>query len=267
MHLPLHKSFLRYNESAVFLGFHTDLAREGPSNGGKLPLTIYERSYEATTSGGDAGANREGHVKGPSAAMDVDGLAIKFRELPYTVETGEAERIGVEFVARGGGNAGSVQREVKPQVQSDSKASDPKGKGKFKTKDTSIVKGTTADETAYLAPEEEERKSNGTTAVASHANVCSSDIYSQCSDECHQNAPLSCPSHADVSLESSGVLPHRPVVSRQSSHRWCELHCLRPYQGDQLPCHPLNPSSSQSSPFGHPSRQSGVRSRGARREE
>lgn len=45
--------------------------------------------------------------------MDIDGAVqnktLKFRELVYTVETGEAEMIAVDFVARGGGNATAVE--------------------------------------------------------------------------------------------------------------------------------------------------------------
>lgn len=45
--------------------------------------------------------------------MDIDGAvqakSIKFRELVYSIETGEAEMISVDFVARGGGNATAVE--------------------------------------------------------------------------------------------------------------------------------------------------------------
>lgn len=41
--------------------------------------------------------------------MQVDGeeraLNIRFRELPYSVETGEAEMIGVDTIAKGSGTA------------------------------------------------------------------------------------------------------------------------------------------------------------------
>ena len=56
-------------------------------------------------------------------------LGLKFKELPYSVETGEAEMIGVDFVARGGGNATAVSAvQTKPKP-----AEDVKGKGKTRS--------------------------------------------------------------------------------------------------------------------------------------
>lgn len=150
VHLPLHKTFLHYNESAVLLAFHTSLVAEGALSGGKLPLTIYDSVYESAISA-DGSASRSGG-RADSAMMDVDGPSIKFRELPCTVETGEAERIGVEFVARGGGNATAVEGS-ETQSQPESKASD-KGKGR---RSEPVQAGSAVDETAYLSPEEEER--------------------------------------------------------------------------------------------------------------
>ncbi|KAL8706683.1 MAG: hypothetical protein Q9201_000317 [Fulgogasparrea decipioides] len=114
-HVPIHQQIIQnYNETAVLLAFHpTDvLARAG--QGGRLPLTIYESVYEATQNAGKAG----GHETDGDRSMDVDGregpLDLKFRELPYSIETGEAEMISVDFVARGGGNATSIDASTKP---------------------------------------------------------------------------------------------------------------------------------------------------------
>ncbi|KAE8354282.1 hypothetical protein BDV28DRAFT_131221 [Aspergillus coremiiformis] len=97
-HLPIHRQILQdYNESAVFLAFHPSLVQGASENGGKLPLTVYESVYE-----GDNVAESE-------KTMQVDGeeqsLSIRFRELPYFVETGEAEMIGIDTVARSARNA------------------------------------------------------------------------------------------------------------------------------------------------------------------
>lgn len=89
-HLPINRQVLEADREgpAVLLAFHPSEI----STGAKLPLTIYESVYE----GGEEG-------------MQIDGeenrLKLRFRELPYSIETGEAEMIGVDFVARGGGNA------------------------------------------------------------------------------------------------------------------------------------------------------------------
>lgn len=136
-HLPIHRQILHnHNESAVFLAFHPSLVHDASSNGGKLPVTIYESVYE----GENATEN--------SKTMQVDGeeqsLTIRFRELPYSVETGEAEMIGIDTVARTARNA-AVDT---PATSSLTK----QAAGKEPTKDQSDV----------LSPEEEERKSHPT---------------------------------------------------------------------------------------------------------
>ena len=101
VHLPIHRQILEsYNESAILLGFHSTAALEG-SAGGKLPLTIYESNLESEESPAELGEDKEMKDGEPQ-------LGLKFRELPYSVETGEAEMISVDFVARGGGNATAV---------------------------------------------------------------------------------------------------------------------------------------------------------------
>ncbi|KAL4737506.1 hypothetical protein BDV11DRAFT_191501 [Aspergillus similis] len=101
-HLPIHRQILQnHNESAVFLAFHPSQVQGASSSQGKLPLTVYESVYEGES------ATENGK------AMQVDGeeqsLNIRFRELPYTVETGEAEMIGIDTVARTARNAAAIE--------------------------------------------------------------------------------------------------------------------------------------------------------------
>lgn len=96
-HLPLHQQILRdYNESAVFLAFHPSQIQNPESHGAKLPLTVYESVQEGETS--DA-----------SKDMQVDGEEpvpnIRFRELPYSMDTGEAEMIGINTIVLSSGTA------------------------------------------------------------------------------------------------------------------------------------------------------------------
>ena len=142
-HVPIHQQILHtYNETAILLAFHPSSVREGAAVGGKLPLTIYESVYD----------NNEGQ------GMEIDGaeapLDLKFRELPYSVETGEAEMISVDFVARGGGNATAI----------DSAAKDTKGQasqkaiGQVDKKGKAVDKESKAvDDASILSPEDEER--------------------------------------------------------------------------------------------------------------
>ncbi|EXF77729.1 signalosome subunit [Colletotrichum fioriniae PJ7] len=113
--LPIHHQLLsEFNESALLLGFHPEEVFTH-SVGGKLPMTIYESNYEVDDP-------RAAEAEGEDKKMD-DGeskLKLRFRELPYTVETGEAEMISMDHVARGAGNATAVEapkETAKPKVQ------------------------------------------------------------------------------------------------------------------------------------------------------
>ena len=119
--LAIHQQFLeKYNESALLLGFHPeDVIKH--SVGGKLPLTIYESNEEHDEPKADQDGEDKKMEDGEST------LKLKFREIPYSVETGEAEMISMDFVARGGGNATAEDpSERKPSVAA--VESDVKGK-------------------------------------------------------------------------------------------------------------------------------------------
>ncbi|RAR08131.1 sorbitol dehydrogenase [Stemphylium lycopersici] len=100
--LPIHSRISDvYTESPLLVLFHPENAFSEETAAGKLPLTVYESvSVNASSEPNDK-------------AMDIDGAvqakSIKFRELVYSIETGEAEMISVDFVARGGGNATAVE--------------------------------------------------------------------------------------------------------------------------------------------------------------
>ncbi|KAI9825082.1 MAG: hypothetical protein M1832_001402 [Thelocarpon impressellum] len=140
-HLPINSQILHtYNESAVLLTFHPSLAVAGATTGGKLPLTIYESVYEADGNAGD------GEAQGKQAGVQSEAgkMFLRFRELPYSIDTGEAEMISVDFVARGGGNATAVDGKATPAVKDEAgKAVVQNGAPK-------------AEEPASLSPEDEE---------------------------------------------------------------------------------------------------------------
>ncbi|KAI9832798.1 MAG: hypothetical protein M1819_004018 [Sarea resinae] len=153
-HLPIHQQISEvYNESAVFLAFHPTIVAEGSATGGQLPLTIYESVYEGDTAAAD---DRSGmQVEGGEGAPVAGQPKLRFRELPYSVETGKAEMIGVDFVARGGGNAMAVEG----TEGADSKESRPSSKGKGKGRDKGKPEGQAngaSDDAVVLSPEDEE---------------------------------------------------------------------------------------------------------------
>ncbi|KXH48596.1 signalosome subunit [Colletotrichum nymphaeae SA-01] len=144
--LPIHHQLLsEFNESALLLGFHPEEVFTH-SVGGKLPMTIYESNYEVDDP-------RAAEAEGEDKKMD-DGeskLKLRFRELPYTVETGEAEMISMDHVARGAGNATAVEapkETAKPKVQ----LVESGGKRRVVVADSADGE----DAEAQLSPEEEE---------------------------------------------------------------------------------------------------------------
>lgn len=106
-HLPVltHAQSLVGNDNIMLLLFQLDMVDK--MEGGKLPIGLYEPYQEPVG----------------------DESEMRFRELSFEVETGDAEMIGVDFVAKGGGNATAVQG-----VQTaEPSAKDKKGKGKGKS--------------------------------------------------------------------------------------------------------------------------------------
>lgn len=150
--LPIHNQILSYNESAVLLGFHREEVGE-ESVGGKLPFTVYETAYEVD------GAAKDTTTEGEDKEMkDGDSqLKLKFRELPFTVETHEAEMIGMTSVAGAAANAASER------VQEELLKLDVQGRGKGKAKEAANQDEGVDPETVALSKEDEEMISALTT--------------------------------------------------------------------------------------------------------
>ncbi|KAJ5752082.1 COP9 signalosome complex subunit 6 [Penicillium odoratum] len=93
-YLPIHRQILQYyNESAVFLAFHPSELQTYETHNAKLPLTIYESALE----------NDNDNDNDAAKDMEIDGQDVpnlRFRELPYSMETGEAEMIGVNTIVQ-----------------------------------------------------------------------------------------------------------------------------------------------------------------------
>ncbi|KAI9758086.1 MAG: Peroxisomal membrane protein PAS20 [Chaenotheca gracillima] len=158
VHLPIHRQITQtYNESAILLAFHPSSVAGGVAAGGKLPLTIYESVFE-----GESADNATGQSMETDSTVGTQNL--RFRELPYNIDTGEAEMIGVDFVARGGGNAALVNgsTESKAQSQSDGKQETGKGKKGKMVQENGLVEEEN-NKTVPLSPEDEELVASLTT--------------------------------------------------------------------------------------------------------
>ncbi|UNI21922.1 hypothetical protein JDV02_007867 [Purpureocillium takamizusanense] len=156
--LPIHEQILRdWNESAILLGFHPEEV-VNHSVGGKLPLTVYESNYEVDELKGDQ--------DGEDRKMD-DGeskLKLKFREVPYSVETDETEMISMNYVASGGGSAAVASAPSKEERPTRSVESNGKGKRRLVESENEDSKGQALDEdNVPLTREEEETLASLTT--------------------------------------------------------------------------------------------------------
>ena len=168
VHLPLHRKFLEsYNESAILLGFYPSDVLEG-TVGGKLPITIYESNYEAET---QAAAN-DGEDKEMRDAES--SLSLKFKELQYTVETGEAEMISVAYIAWGGGNATAVETPV--QKEKDEGQSKDDGKSKNVTRSRKKTDSPEAEPAKSSLTSTEEEKIAALIAKANAVKMLKSRI-------------------------------------------------------------------------------------------
>ena len=91
-HLKVHQDLLTYNESLILLLLNPTPAA-ALAGGGKLPVAIFETVYESDADHG-----------------------LRFVPLPFTIESGEAEMIGMDFVAKGstseGGGGGAAAATV-----------------------------------------------------------------------------------------------------------------------------------------------------------
>ncbi|KAL5117632.1 hypothetical protein ACEQ8H_004525 [Pleosporales sp. CAS-2024a] len=161
--LPIHAHLSEiYTEAPLLVLFHPEDAFSEATAAGKLPLTLYEPISENVT------------MDPNDKAMDIDGAvrakSTKFKELVYTIETGEAEMISVDFVARGGGNATAVEGSAAPKTAS-SKADDTtgkksaRGKQKEKEKDKDNEKDAPVDESLVMTAEDDEILSSLTAKI------------------------------------------------------------------------------------------------------
>ncbi len=147
-----------YNDNAVLLALHPEAITSGGDAGGKLPITVYE-------SVADAEPKDDG-------SMQVDGQEtsdIKFRSLPYSIDTDETEMIAIDYVAKGAGSAAAVEEAPSAAKPVEAPSTDKKGKKRAdrstesaETKETNGV-----DESKSLTPEEEDQIAGTTTRLNS----------------------------------------------------------------------------------------------------
>lgn len=134
-------------------------------------MTIYESNYEHD----EPRTDQDGEDK-KMEDRDIE-LKLKFREVPYSVETGDAEMISMDFVARGSKNATAVEARRAPSapaVESDVKGK--KRKVEQGDKKTEAEKDSEMDQDEVVLSSEEEEMIAALTAKANAIKMLHSRI-------------------------------------------------------------------------------------------
>ena len=159
--LPELVQFQRYitslNETNVLLAIHPTAFERSESADQKLPVTIYESVLESD------GAKDEG-------SMQIDGEEssdLKFRPVPYTIETDETEMIAINFVSKGAGSAAAVaDSAASATAVAQPPPEDRKGK-KRASPEASETKLHTPTDLEVLSSEEQDQIASLTTRLNS----------------------------------------------------------------------------------------------------
>ena len=159
--LGIHKQVMFMNESALLLAFHPAAitSTSVSDTNGKLPLTIYESVIETETGRGESAMQVDGE----------DGTVVKFRSIPYTIETDETEMIAIDYVARGAGSAAAVDTHSGKPPKTETSKQQPESKGKKRADVIEVEGGETKDLTTTnpLTTEEEDHIAGLTTRLNS----------------------------------------------------------------------------------------------------
>lgn len=137
-HLPVMRQVqgLTGLDGTLMLLFHPETVDS--LQGGKLPISLWETVEE----------------------LEDGALQTRFREVAFEVETGDAEMIGVDFVAKGAANATAVPK-ADANATASNASKEKKGKGKGKSKDGEEGEGSgaataIASTTSVLSAEDDE---------------------------------------------------------------------------------------------------------------
>ncbi|KAL5594363.1 hypothetical protein BROUX41_001298 [Berkeleyomyces rouxiae] len=150
--LPLHESLARHfhDRDLLLLAFHPDHDL-GSSSSSTLPITFYESRLLPGAAAGSESADGDKILSGTDEAAAGAVMPRQFSELAqYTVVTDDAEMIGMDFVAAGGGNAKAIVRDgPTTATAAETTASTPaaskdaeKSKGKQKASDSGLPQPT-----------------------------------------------------------------------------------------------------------------------------
>ncbi|QPH15992.1 hypothetical protein C2857_000531 [Epichloe festucae Fl1] len=210
--LPIHHQILdNWNDSAaLLLAFDCD-PNTINTIGGKLPLTIYETIYEVDgrKSGGQDGGDRKMQDGEPTHHL-------RFREVPYVVETDETEMISMNYVAAWAGTASSASKSSKEDRPSRSIESTGKGKRRLVEAEGDGSKTTVTDDaTSVDLTGEEDAMIASLTAKANaikmlHCRIRLITTYLECLPPSYTNGQKRSPVTGRMDLDH--ISPSLPIL-------------------------------------------------------
>lgn len=155
--VPFQRYMANLNETNVLLAIHPTAFGRSESADQKLPITIYESVIESEPP----------KDEGPMQIDGEESSDLKFRSIPYTIETDEAEMIAINFVSKGAGSAAAVA-EIQPTASAppEPPREDRKGK-KRASPEASEPKPHNPTDLDTLSTEEQDQIANLTTRLNS----------------------------------------------------------------------------------------------------
>ncbi|KAK3939850.1 hypothetical protein QBC46DRAFT_354656 [Diplogelasinospora grovesii] len=236
--LPIHQQIISHNESSILLGFHVEGILH-PVAGDPLPITIYESNLFAGDSTGkddeDAtmAEGEDKNMKDSEAAFN-NNMVLKFKELPYTTETGEAEMIAMQFIREGGANANATtatatatatavdDAEKRIVEQFDKKIAVDDGKGKRRAVSQEDDNTTTA-KSKGKGKMEPTQAAPASSKASKDANLTKSEAEYMSALQTKYNAVMMMKTRLDVIVAYLQRLPPAYIVGNQTSTEAVEV--------------------------------------------
>ena len=158
--LPIQRQITTsYTEAALLVVVHPDMIAdpEAHTSGGRLPLSVYECVVE------------EENVKEDRPILDgpLDTSRLRYRYMPYSVETDETEMIAINYVAKGAGSAAALIEEEPPPSPGAAERTEKKGKRRADTREADMETNQGVKEVNTLTTEEEDQIAGITTRLNS----------------------------------------------------------------------------------------------------
>ncbi|KAK5090691.1 hypothetical protein LTR05_000866 [Lithohypha guttulata] len=214
-HAVLHKQLTTlYAENGILLAIHPEAFRQIEGSKARLPISVYE-------------GLAEGDQIMSEGAMQVDGseaAALRFRHVPFVIETDETEMIAINYVAKGAGSATAVSRAQQTKSE-DSQEQQASGNKNVTEEDKKTqLRGPS------LTPEEEDQIAGLTTRLNS-IKMLQERLHLM--SKLVESMPPSYLADQNVALSSTSPSPEYLPQLRNIQALLTRLSLLSPTGGDE----------------------------------